>query len=85
MFGGRSFMVNEKIVVALDKAGDLIVRIDPHRRRELLMRPGARPAEMGDGRPMGPGWLAVAAEALAGNGLSFWIGVALAYNATTAT
>ena len=83
MFGGLSFMVNGKMVAAVGRDGNLILRVDPGRNRELLMYPGASPAEMGKGRRMGPGWVAVAAEALANDGLSFWIGVALEYNATT--
>jgi hypothetical protein len=34
MFGGLSFMVNEKMVVAAHKLGDLLVRVDPERSRE---------------------------------------------------
>jgi hypothetical protein len=56
MFGGLSFMVNDRMVVATLKHGCLLVRVDPGRSRELLARPGARPAEMGTGRPMGRGW-----------------------------
>ena len=54
MFGGLSFMLNEQMVVAVDREGDLIVRVDPSRSRDLLTRPGARPREMGTGRPWPP-------------------------------
>jgi hypothetical protein len=61
--------------------GDLLVRVDPERDRELGALPGAGPAEMGVGRAMGPGWISVAAEAVADDEeLSFWIGVALEHN-----
>jgi len=82
MFGGLSFMVNEKMVVAVGRDGDLLVRIDPTMNQELLRRPGAAQAEMGAGRSMGRGWIHVDEEALTtDDALSFWIGVALEHNA----
>jgi TfoX/Sxy family transcriptional regulator of competence genes len=85
MFGGLSFMVNDKMVVAAGRDGDLLVRIDPERNRELVALPGARPAEMGAGRAMGPSWLRVGPDAITADGqLSFWIDVAMEYNARTA-
>lgn len=84
MFGGLSFMVNDKMVVAAGRSGDLLVRIDPERYDELIALPGAEQAEMGPGRAMGPGWIRIAEHALASNEqLSFWIDVALDYNAGT--
>lgn len=84
MFGGLSFMVNEKMVVSVRRDGDLLVRVDPERSPELATLPGARPAEMGTGRAMGPGWTCVAEEAIATDEqLSFWIDVALEYNDRT--
>jgi len=81
MFGGVSFMVNEKMVASVRSDGDLLVRVDPERSAELVTRDGARPAEMGAGRPMGAGWIDVAHEAIAADEqLSFWIEVALEYN-----
>jgi len=47
MFGGLSFMVDDSMVVAAGRDGDLLVRIDPARNDELLTVPGARPAAMG--------------------------------------
>lgn len=85
MFGGLSFMVNEKIVVSLRGDGDLMVRVDPERGRELVGVHGAQRAEMGTGRSMGPGWISIAAGALATDeGLSFWVAEALEYNAREA-
>ena len=76
MFGGRSFMVNEKLVVSAGRDGDLLVRIDAERHDELTARPGAAQAEMGAGRDMGPGWVTVTAEAIADHeSLSFWLGI----------
>ena len=82
MFGGVSFMVNDKMVVAVHHDGDLLVRVDPARHSELLARPGARPAEMGAGRTMGKGWIGVAAAQLAtDHDVSVWVDEALAHNA----
>ncbi len=65
MFGGLAFMVDDSMVVAARRNGDLLVRIDPARHDELLAVPGAEPAVMGADRPMGPGWISVAADGLA--------------------
>lgn len=81
MFGGRAFMVNEKMLVSVGKAGDLLVRVDPDRSAELLAMSGARQAEMGTGRSMGQGWITVADQAVATDeALAFWISVAAGYN-----
>lgn len=77
MFGGRSFMVNERMLVSALKDGGLLVRVDPGLHDELLQRPGATQAEMGQGRTMGPGWIEVEADALGDERqLSSWIGIA---------
>ena len=44
MMGGLIFMVNDKICVGVIQ-DDLMVRIDPQRREELLAKPGCRPME----------------------------------------
>ncbi|MFT4220183.1 MAG: TfoX/Sxy family protein [Microbacterium sp.] len=81
MFGSRSVMVNEKMIVSALKGGRLLVRVDAGRHDELLARPGAVQAEMGPGRDMGPGWIEVAADAIGGDEqLSFWVGVAMEHN-----
>lgn len=81
MFGGRSFMVNDKMVASALKEGDLLVRVDAERHGELTGQRGATQAEMGAGRDMGPGWIAVSAASIASHeGLSFWLDVALDYN-----
>ncbi|MCT1638908.1 TfoX/Sxy family protein [Dietzia cinnamea] len=81
MFGGRCFMVSGKIVVSAGRDGGLLVRVDPDRHAELLSRPGAAQAEMGAGRDMGPGWITVAADAIADDeALSTWLTAALRYN-----
>lgn len=81
MFGGVSFMVDERMVVSARGDGALLVRVDPARYSELLAR-GAQSAEMGVGRDMGPSWLSVPAAALvAEEELAFWLGAALEHHA----
>lgn len=81
MFGGRAFMVNEKMVFSAQKDGGLLVRVDGARHGELLQRVGAFQAHMGAGRDMGPGWIAVAANAIGDEAsLAFWVATAMEYN-----
>ena len=85
MFGGRSFMVNTKMLVHARKGDDLLVRVDPARHDTLILLPGATSAEMGPGRVMGPGWIAVAADVITDDELlSFWLTTALDYNRAVA-
>ncbi len=53
MFGGLSFMVDEKLAAAADSQGRLMLKIDPSCSAALLERPGASTPEMG-GRSMSP-------------------------------
>lgn len=81
MFGGRSVMVNEKMIVSALKGGGLLVHVAPDQHHELLRKPEADQAEMGAGRDMGPGWIEVEAEAIKDDEiLTYWVGVAMAYN-----
>ena len=81
MFGGRSFMVNGKLIVNVRRGGDLLVRVDPRRSSELVSGHGARFAEMGADRAMGPGWLDVAAELIGTDDqLRCWLDVASEFN-----
>lgn len=81
MFGGLSFMLDEKMVVSVGGNGDLLVRADPDRSDELLAKGGARQAEMGTGRSMGKSWITVDRSAVAADeALDFWIDVAVAFN-----
>jgi len=85
MFGGRSVMVNEKILVSALKGGGLLVRVDARQHDALLRKPGATQATMGPGRDMGPGWLEVAADTISDEEqLSSWIDTALDYNRAVA-
>ena len=81
MFGGLSFMVNDKMIVNVRRGGDLLVRVDPGRSPVLVADHRARFAEMGAGRSMGAGWLDVAAELISTDEqLRFWLGVAIEFN-----
>lgn len=80
MFGTRSFMVREKLLVSALKDGGLLVRVDAARHEELLAQPGAAQAVMGPDRDMGPGWVEVAPGAVSGDGLALWVGLALEHN-----
>jgi len=85
MFGRLSFMVDDRMVVAVGRDGDLLVRIDPARNDELLTVPGAKPAVMGADRPMGPGWITVSPDGLATDKqLAFWTQVGLEHRAARA-
>ncbi|WMY78804.1 GyrI-like domain-containing protein [Citricoccus sp. I39-566] len=79
MFGHRGFMVGGKLALTSGRDG-LLVRVDPERSAELLKKPGARQAVMGE-RDMGPSWLTVDAAAVdTGEALADWIDLALDYN-----
>ncbi|MGY1822086.1 TfoX/Sxy family protein [Geodermatophilus sp. SYSU D00079] len=82
MFGGLAFMVNEKMVACVSAGGGaLLVRVCRSRDAEYLEVLGARRAEMGAGRSMGEGWIAVDQEALTDDrDLQFWIDAVLEYN-----
>ena len=79
MFGGLSFLVDEKMVVSVRGQGGLLVRCDPALVGELVERSGVSRAEM-RGRPMKEGWLHIDGDALDGEALTFWLDTALSYN-----
>lgn len=82
MFGGLSFMVEDRMVVAVRRNDELLVRIDPAQHAELLGRPGAQPAMMGSERPMGEGWIVVQSEGVRSDEqLAEWLEVALEHHA----
>lgn len=77
MFGGISFMVDERMAVAAGRDGGLLVRTDPARYDELLRRGGV-PAHMGEERPMGPGWITVPGQQVQDDQeLAYWLGVGI--------
>ncbi len=78
MFGGRSFMVHDRLAVAASSDGSLLLRCAPDRADELLQRDGARPAEM-RGKPMSRGWIRIDIEAVRDDVvLQQWIAIAVA-------
>lgn len=85
MFGGLGFMVNGKLAVFAHGGGGMWLRCSPSRVDELE-REGARPADMGNGRGMGAGWLQVSADQVrTDETLDFWLDVALDYNRSATT
>ncbi|MCZ2810267.1 TfoX/Sxy family protein [Modestobacter sp. VKM Ac-2979] len=86
MFGGLAFMVEEKMVACVSGGGGaLLVRVSRSRDAEYLAVRGARRAEMGKGRSMGEGWIAVDEEALTGDeDLQFWVDAVLEHHAEAA-
>ncbi|MBA2667865.1 MAG: TfoX/Sxy family protein [Trueperaceae bacterium] len=83
MFGGLSFIVDERMAVAAGRTGDLLVRTDPAQYDDLLQR-GGLPAHMGNQRPMGRGWLSVPSRQIHDDAeLAFWLEVGI--NSRTAS
>lgn len=77
MFGGLSFMVDDRIVVGARQGGELLVRTDPAAYDELLRR-GAEPARIGEHRPMGRGWLTVSSKRIQDDAeLVHWLNVGI--------
>lgn len=73
MFGGLSFMVDDRMLVAT-RGEELLVRVDPDHHDDLTSRPGAQTAHMGKERTMGRGWITVDAQHLATeDDLEFWL------------
>lgn len=78
MFGGIAFMVNDKMCMGVDK-DDIMLRCDPERTDELLLKKGARPFDL-TGRPM-KGWLLVGGEGIKSKAdFDFWVKTALEGN-----
>ncbi len=79
MFGGVSFMVDDKIVVTVGKDASLLARVDPATGDDLCREAGVEIATMGQ-RSMGSGWLRVDADALTSDAaLQRWVTLSLAY------
>ncbi|MGY1834901.1 TfoX/Sxy family protein [Blastococcus sp. SYSU DS0510] len=83
MFGGLAFMVDGKMAACVSAGGGaLLVRVSAARDAGYLEVTGARRAEMGAGRSMGEGWIAVDRDALvADEDLRFWLDAVLEFNA----
>lgn len=81
MFGGRAFMVRDKMVVCAMRGGVLLVRVSAEDDPGLLDRPGAARGMMGPDRDMGPGWITVTPESLrTEDDLDSWLRPALDHN-----
>lgn len=77
MFGGRSMMIEGRMLVAAGRDGSLLVRVPASRHEALIERVGAATAQMGPDRSMGPGWIRVAAEVIEQDAeLQFWLATA---------
>ncbi|MGW5312304.1 TfoX/Sxy family protein [Nocardia thailandica] len=78
MFGGLAFLIDGHMAVAVSGRGGLMVRVDPEAGERLTDAPAVAPMVM-RGREM-PGWLRVAAEAVAGDReLRAWVERGVAY------
>ena len=72
MFGGLSFVIDDKLRMSANNQGGLLVRVDPDDTSALLTRAGVHRAEM-RGKPMSAGWLQVDPEVLTDDELQFWV------------
>jgi len=78
MFGGVSFMVNNKMCVGVVK-DEMMCRINPEVQEMALERPGARTMDF-TGRPM-KGYVFVGEEGLRSKkDLMYWINLSLEFN-----
>lgn len=81
MFGGRAFMVNGNMLVAVSKEGALLVRVGKGSVTEHLALPGASPVTMGS-RTMA-GYIEVSGDVLEDDHvLGQWIASAFAFVST---
>jgi TfoX/Sxy family transcriptional regulator of competence genes len=79
MFGGLCFMVNDKMLVGVEK-DRLMVRLDPAKYEEVIEKEGCMPMDF-TGKVM-KGFVFVDAEVLkTKKQLEYWIKLALEYNA----
>jgi hypothetical protein len=77
MFGGLAFMLDERMVVCVDRGGGLLVRVSPERDADLMTRPHAGRMRMGT-KELDRGWILVDAEGVRDDdGLAFWLDQAL--------
>jgi TfoX/Sxy family transcriptional regulator of competence genes len=80
MFGGVGFLLNGNMACGVHK-DSLIVRIDPEKQNDLLMKSHAKPFDL-TGRPM-KGWLLVEADGVkTEKQLSVWIKDGIEFAAT---
>lgn len=83
MFGGLAFLLDDRMVVCVDRGGGLLVRVAPDRDAELMTRPGTDRLRMG-AKQLDGGWILVDAAALADDaGFAFWLDEALDHHAVS--
>jgi len=75
MFGGLTFMIGGNMCCGVHR-DELIVRLDPDREDEALVKPHARPMDL-TGRPM-RGFITVQPDGLTGDQLNRWVQEAVA-------
>lgn len=74
MFGAIAVMVDDAMVVAVNKDHSLLVRVGPEDDATLLRRDEASRAVMGQGRSMGTGWIRIDSPATADDDtLDLWL------------
>lgn len=78
MFGGLSFMVNDRLALSASNQGDLLLRCEPDDVDRLTAMPHVHRAEMRN-RQMSRGWLRIASAGYASDeGLTNWVRIAVA-------
>lgn len=77
MFGGLAFMIGGNMAIAANKAGGLLVRVDPEESADVVARSNAEVAVMG-GRRM-TGWLQVPAGTVSADELADWVELGAGY------
>lgn len=78
MFGGISFLVDGRLVLSARAGGALLVRVSDARHDDLVQRPGASAARMGE-RALPRGGIAVDPEHLDQASLTEWVTDALSH------
>jgi hypothetical protein len=77
MFGGLAFMLDERMLVCVDRGDGLLVRVSPARDAALSTHHDAGRMRMGS-KELGEGWILVSPDGVASDeGLAFWLDEAL--------
>ncbi len=85
MFGAVAVMVEEEMLLAVNRDGSLLVRVDRSEDAALLEHADAERAVMGPRRrDMGPGWVRADVADRSPDRLGFWVDAARRRTAATA-
>jgi hypothetical protein len=77
MFGGLAFMLDDRLLVCVQRENALLVRVARTRDAELMARPGTGRLRMG-AKQLDDGWILVDGAALQSDAeVAFWLGEAL--------